>query len=173
MATPKQPKSGPLPRVVADLPLDATILDLLRDRVELLPWQAALEGKETRVDGMYTYGHPQVDGPMLDRLNGLKVISNYGVGVDHIDLAAAEARGIAVGNTPGVLEATTADLGFALLLASARCVVAGDRYARSSEFLRTMIPATCWGVRFTAGRSESSAWAGSAGRLPGAPWGLT
>ena len=130
------PKSARIPRIVADLPLDATILDLLRDRVELLPWRTALEGKGTRVDGMYTYGHPQVDGPMLDRLGGLRVISNYGVGVDHIDLAAAEARGIAVGNTPGVLEATAADLGFALLLASARCVVAGDRYAQSSEFLR-------------------------------------
>ena len=56
--------------------------------------------------------------------------------MDHIDLAAAAARGIPVGNTPGVLEATTADLGFALLLASARCIVEGDRYARSPEFLR-------------------------------------
>ena len=73
---------------------------------------------------------------MLDRLPGLKVISNYGVGVDHIDLADASARGIPVGNTPGVLEATTADLGFALLLASARRIVEGDRYAHSPEFLR-------------------------------------
>ncbi len=73
---------------------------------------------------------------MLDRLPSLKVISNYGVGVDHIDLAAAAERGIRVGNTPGVLEATTADLGFALLLAAARCIVEGDRYARSPEFVR-------------------------------------
>ena len=73
---------------------------------------------------------------MMDRLPGLKVISNYGVGVDHIRLADAAARGIAVGNTPGVLEATTADLGFALLLASARRIVEGDRYAKSPEFVR-------------------------------------
>jgi glyoxylate reductase len=72
----------------------------------------------------------------MDRLGRPVVISNYGVGVDHIDLAAAEARGIAVGNTPGVLEATTADLAFALLLAVARRVVEGDRYARSPEFVR-------------------------------------
>jgi glyoxylate reductase len=130
------PKSSPMPCVVADLPLDATIEGLLRNRVELIPWQVALEGNQTRVDGIYTYGHPQVDAAMLDRLKGLKVISNYGVGVDHINLADALARGITVGNTPGVLEATTADLGFALLLASARCVVLGDRYARSPEFLR-------------------------------------
>jgi glyoxylate reductase len=73
---------------------------------------------------------------MLDRLPGLRVISNYGVGVDHINLADAAARGIPVGNTPGVLEATTADLALALLLAASRRVVAGDRYARSPEFVR-------------------------------------
>jgi glyoxylate reductase len=73
---------------------------------------------------------------MLDRLPGLRVISNYGVGVDHIRVTDAEERGIPVGNTPGVLEKTTADLAFALLLALARRVVEGDGYARSAEFLR-------------------------------------
>ena len=125
-----------LPRVVADLPLDATIESLLRDQVTLLPWSVTATGTIEPVDGLYTYGHPHVDGAMLDRLAGLKVISNYGVGVDHIDLAASAARGIPVGNTPGVLEATTADMGFALLLASARRVVEGDRHAHSAEFLR-------------------------------------
>jgi glyoxylate reductase len=125
-----------LPRVVADLPLDATIEGLLRDRVTLLPWLVTTTGADEPVDGLYTYGHPQVDGAMLERLAGLKVISNYGVGVDHVDLAASAARGIPVGNTPGVLEATTADMGFALLLASARRVVDGDRYAHSKDFVR-------------------------------------
>ena len=131
-----RPNSAPLPCVVADLPLDATILELLRDRVELIPWQIAREGEKTLAEAIYTYGHPQVDAALLDRLQGLKVISNYGVGVDHINLAEAQARGIAVGNTPGVLEQTTADLGFALLLASARSIVQGDAYARSPAFLR-------------------------------------
>jgi glyoxylate reductase len=128
--------SESLPRVVADTPLDATIEGLLRGRVEVVPWPSA--GSETieGVEGIYTYGHPTVDAAMMDRLPGLQVISNYGVGVDHIRLADAAARGIAVGNTPGVLEATTADLGFALLLASARRIVEGDRYARSPEFVR-------------------------------------
>ena len=125
-----------LPRVVADVPLDATIEGLLRDRVQILPWTVAVEGSSEPVEGMYTYGHVLVDGAMLDRLPGLKVISNYGVGVDHINLEDAAARGIPVGNTPGVLEGATADLGFALLLATARRVVEGDRYARSPEFLR-------------------------------------
>src|SRR6185312_11932522 len=61
--------------------------------------------------------------------------SNFGVGVDHIDLAAATARGIVVGNTPGILDAATADLAFALLLAAGRRLVEGDRYARGPNFL--------------------------------------
>src|SRR3954471_7909814 len=126
---------GRLPRVVADGPLDATISGMLDGQVEVLPWQVALEGGREPVDGLYTYGHPSVDGAMLDRLPGLKVISNYGVGVDHINLADARARGIPVGNTPGVLEGATADLGFGLMLAAARRVVEGDRYARSPAFV--------------------------------------
>ena len=123
---------------MADTPLDATIEGLLRDRVEVSPLVGRRSAGSDRAGrrGCYTYGHPAVDGAMLDRLPGLKVISNYGVGVDHINLADAAARGIPVGNTPGVLEATTADLGFALLLASARRVVEGDRYAHSPEFVR-------------------------------------
>ncbi len=127
---------APIPRVVADTPLDATIESLLHDRVEILPWSVALSGSDEPVAGLYTYGHVQVNGAMLDRLPGLKVISNYGVGVDHINLADAAARGIPVGNTPGVLEGATADLGFALLMASARRIVEGDRYAHSAEFVR-------------------------------------
>ena len=93
-------------------------------------------GKAEPVEGIYTYGHVIVDGSILDRLPGVKVISNYGVGVDHINLTDATARAIVVGNTPGVLEGATADLGFALLMASARRIVEGDRFARSAEFVR-------------------------------------
>src|SRR5262249_4650582 len=128
--------SPQLPRVVADTPLDATIEGLLKGRVEILPWTVAESGSDEPVAGVYTYGHVHVDGAMLDRLPGLQVISNYGVGVDHINLEDAAARGIPVGNTPGVLEGATADLGLALLMASARRIVEGDRYARSAEFVR-------------------------------------
>ncbi|HVA49700.1 MAG TPA: Rpn family recombination-promoting nuclease/putative transposase [Pirellulales bacterium] len=71
-------------RVVADGPLAADILDLAGERVTWLPWQVALEGSRETVDAVYTYGHPRLDGAMLDRLPGVRVISNYGVGVDHI-----------------------------------------------------------------------------------------
>lgn len=123
-----------LPRVIADGPLAANILEQLVGRVELLPWSVAEQGDAAGADGVYIYGHPNLDGPMMDGLPGLKVISNYGVGVDHIDLAAAAERGIPVGNTPGILDGATADMAFALLLAGARRLAEGDRYARSPEF---------------------------------------
>src|SRR6478672_10235085 len=124
-----------LPKVIADTPLDEVIVGMLKGKVEVLPWMAANE-KRTDVAAIYTYGHPLTDGAMMDRLPGLKVISNYGVGVDHIDLAAARKRKIPVGNTPGILDGATADMGFALLLAAARRLGEGDRYARSPAFTR-------------------------------------
>jgi glyoxylate reductase len=124
-----------LPRVIADTPLDATIEGLVAGKVEILPWVAGRERRDD-VAALYTYGHPLVDGGLLDRLTGLKVISNYGVGVDHIRLAEAASRGIPVGNTPGILDGATADMGFTLLLAAARRLVEGDRYARSPAFTR-------------------------------------
>lgn len=125
-----------LPRVVADGPLAPAVLDLVHDQVEWLPWQVAEAGSREPVDAIYTYGHPRVDAQMLERLPGVKVISNYGVGVDHIELAAAAARRIPVGNTPGILDGATADMAFTLLLAAARRLAEGDRYARSPEFTR-------------------------------------
>jgi len=126
----------PLPRVIADTPLAPAIEALLAGVVEILPWTAAQDGPRSDVVALYTYGHPRVDGPLLDRLPGLRIISNYGVGVDHIDLAAAQARRVPVGNTPGILDGATADMGLALLLAAARRLVEGDRYARSPAFTR-------------------------------------
>ena len=125
-----------LPRVAADTPLNPLLESLLAGKVEIVPWSVTQGDRREDIAALYTYGHPLVDGPMLDRLPGLKVISNYGVGVDHIRLAEAAARGIPVGNTPGILDGATADMGFCLLLAAARRLVEGDHYARSSEFTR-------------------------------------
>ena len=71
----------PLPRVLADLPVSPAVNALLAGKAELLPWNAT-----GPFDAIYTYGHPAVDAAMLDRLSGLRVISNFGVGVDHIDV---------------------------------------------------------------------------------------
>ncbi len=121
--------------VIADGPLDSTVTGFAGPDIRFLPWPAATSATEESADGIYTYGHPLVDGAMLDRVHGVRVISNYGVGVDHINVADAAERGIPVGNTPGILDGATADAGFTLLLATARRVVEGDRYARSDGFL--------------------------------------
>ena len=65
---------------------------------------------------------------------GLKLIANFGAGVDHIDVAAANSRGIAVTNTPGVLTEDTADMTMALILAAARRLVEGANLAQAGAY---------------------------------------
>jgi len=72
-----------------------------------------------------------VDASLLAASPALRVISSCSVGVDHVDLVGATARGIPVGHTPGVLAETTADLAFGLLLAAARRIVEADRQLRA------------------------------------------
>lgn len=123
----------PIPIMSDKLP--PAYLEALGDRFEVLDWDDNPNSSTlSRIAGIITYAHPKVDGPLLDRTPNVKVVSNSGVGVDHIDVAACEARGIPVGNTPGCLDGATADMTFALLLAIARKVVEGDHYARSPEF---------------------------------------
>ena len=139
----------PPPRVLADLPVSAVVNELLAGRAELLPWTAARETGADRIEAIYTYGHPTVDAALLDRLPAVRVVSNFGVGVDHIDLKAAAARGIPVGNTPGVLDGATADLAFALLLAAGRRAGRGGPLRPRPELpaLRPVVPARPRGPR--------------------------
>jgi glyoxylate reductase len=125
-----------LPRILADLPLAGFLTEMLAGHVELLRWDAAHQPGADRIAAIYTYGHPTVGTALLRQLPAVRVISNFGVGVDHIDLSAAAARGIPVGNTPGVLDGATADLAFALLLAAGRRLVEGNRHAHGPDFLR-------------------------------------
>jgi glyoxylate reductase len=86
-------------------------------------------------DGVLTLLTDRVDDEFLDAAGpGLKVVSNYAVGFDNIDVAAVTRRGIPAGNTPGVLTETTADLAFALLMAAARRLPEGDRYVRDGRW---------------------------------------
>lgn len=115
--------------------LPPQFVGLLGENYEILPWPKAPDFADLeRCIAVLTYAHPTLDGALMDLMPNLKVISNHGVGVDHIDLHAAEERGIPVGNTPGCLDASTADLTMALILSVARLIVKGDRYARSPEF---------------------------------------
>jgi lactate dehydrogenase-like 2-hydroxyacid dehydrogenase len=75
-----------------------------------------------------------VDDRVLDLLPDLRLVANFGVGYDRIDVAACRRRGVIVTNTPGVLDAATADLAMALLLAAQRRVVEGDREVRAGAW---------------------------------------
>ncbi len=115
--------------------LPPSLRAMLGDHYEVLEWDDSPSSTAlSRAVGFITYGHPRVDGALMDRTPNLKIISNHGVGVDHIDCEAARQRGIRVGNTPGCLDAATADMTMALLLATARNVVCGDKFARSPVF---------------------------------------
>jgi glyoxylate reductase len=81
----------------------------------------------------------------------LRLIANYGTGVDHIDIEAAYARGITVTNTPGVLTEDTADMSMALILAVSRRLVEGERLARSGEW-SGWSPTSMLGHRITGKR---------------------
>jgi glyoxylate reductase len=112
---------------------DATDARIWED--ELPPPRAALLEAVAGCDGVVTLLTDRVDDEFLDAAGPqLKVVSNYAVGFDNVDVPACTARGVAVGNTPGVLTETTADLAFALLMAAARRVPEGDRYVRAGKW---------------------------------------
>jgi len=84
--------------------------------------------------GLLSMVTDNIDQELLERAPNLKMIANFGVGYDNLDLQAATAKGIPVSNTPGVLTEATADITFTLILATARRVVEGDRRNRAGEF---------------------------------------
>jgi len=109
---------------------DATVWDH-----ELPPPRPDLLREIEGCDGVLTLLTDRVDDEFLDRAGPqLKVVSNFAVGFDNIDVAACTKRGVPVGNTPGVLTETTADLAWALLMAAARRLVEGDRYVREDRW---------------------------------------
>jgi len=76
----------------------------------------------------------KIDAEIMDSSPKLKVIANYAVGIDNIDINEATKRGIFVTNTPGVLTETVADLAWALLMAIARRIIEGDKFMRQGKF---------------------------------------
>jgi lactate dehydrogenase-like 2-hydroxyacid dehydrogenase len=102
---------------------------------ELPPPREELLRAVAGCDGVLTLLTDRVDDEFLDSAGPqLKVVSNYAVGFDNVDVPACTARGIPVGNTPGVLTETTADLAWALLMAAARRLPEGDRYVRAGRW---------------------------------------
>lgn len=98
--------------------------------------QAWLAEHGAQVDAMVTSAAVGFDEALLAALPKLRVISSFGVGLDKLPVAAARARGIAVGYTPDVLNDCVADLAFALLLDVARSVSTADRFVRRGDWTR-------------------------------------
>ncbi len=107
--------------------------------------RAELKAGARDADGLLCLLSDPVRNDVIESSHRLRVISNYGVGVDNIDIPAATARGIAVTNTPGVLTQTTAELACALIFALARRIVESDRFTRAGGFIG-------WGPLLMLGR---------------------
>jgi glyoxylate reductase len=101
---------------------------------QMPPGRKELLVRAPELDGLLSLLTDPVDAELIEAAPRLKAISNYAVGVDNVDLEAAAARGIPVGNTPGVLTDTTADLAVALMLGISRHLVEGDAYVRRGEW---------------------------------------
>ncbi|HEY5316442.1 MAG TPA: D-glycerate dehydrogenase, partial [Solirubrobacteraceae bacterium] len=101
----------------------------------LPPPRAELLARTAAADGVISLLTDRVDAELMDNAPRLRAISNYAVGTDNVDLTAATARSIPVGNTPDVLTDATADLTFALLLAAARRVPEAAAAVRAGDWL--------------------------------------
>ncbi len=123
-------------RVLVDMPITDEMMQTLHDRgCDTTLWRPnGTTPGISAMEGFYVYGHGLVDGAVMDQMPRLRVISNMGVGVDHIVVADARARGIHVGNTPGFVDGATADMAFLLLMAIARNLKLGVDYARGPDF---------------------------------------
>jgi glyoxylate reductase len=129
------------PRVYVTRIIPAEGLDRVREFCEATVWEDELPPprdvvfRETReADGLLSLLTDPVDAALMDACPRLRVVSNYAVGFDNIDIPAATERGIPVGHTPGVLTETTADFAFTLMLAAARRVVEGEDYVRAGRW---------------------------------------
>jgi glyoxylate reductase len=107
-------------------------------------------------EGLFCLLTDRIDATLMDAAPGLKVISQCAVGFDNVDVAAATARGIPVGNTPGVLTDATADFAFTLLMAAARRVGEAIEYVKAGRW-------ETWGLTLLLGQSVYDATLGIVG----------
>jgi glyoxylate reductase len=121
--------------------LPQPVLDAIPQQYRLLttpsndpPTETGLQQGFAEADAVICTLSDRIDASLLSCTTRLKIIANYAVGYNNIDLAAAAQRGIIVSNTPDVLTESTADLTWALLLAVARRVVEGDQWVRAGTW---------------------------------------
>lgn len=151
------PRTRPLVIVTRKLPetIEARMSELFETRLspDDEPFDAArMEAALNEAEILVPTVTDRLTGALLEKAGPkLKLIANYGNGVDNIDVAAAYKRGITVTNTPGVLTEDTADMTMALILAVARRLSEGERLARSGEW-GGWRPTTMLGHRITGKR---------------------
>ena len=141
------------PKVLITRQLLPEVLDLISESTDMEVWPdtyppSAEKLRELLADkeGVLTTIMDRIDAEALDAAPKLKVVSQLGVGVDHIDIAEATKRNILVGNTPGVLAKATADIAFALLMSAARRVSEGDQWVREKKWELAFHPLHWLGV---------------------------
>ena len=129
-------------------------LSLIRDFCEADIWQGEMPPSRedilshlSTVNGLLSLLTDYVGEEEMNVSPNLKVISNMAVGVDNVDVPAATAHKIPVGNTPGAMTEATADMAFALMLSAARRIVEGEKYVRSGQW-RTWSPQLLLGSDF-------------------------
>jgi len=129
------------PRILVTRENFPEVLDHLRTRFEVEDNQAdvplapeALRARLADKDGALITGFDRIDGALLDACPRVKAVCNLAVGYNNIDLAACTAHGVIATNTPEVLNDTTADLAFALLMAAARRVTESERWLRAGQW---------------------------------------
>jgi lactate dehydrogenase-like 2-hydroxyacid dehydrogenase len=118
------------------------VVEKLRERFEVednqaddAPWSAdELRRRLADKDGVLPTGSDRIDAAVLDAAPRLKAVCNIAVGHNNIDLAACSARGIAATNTPGVLDETTADTTWVLMMAAARRITEAERWLRAGHW---------------------------------------
>jgi|HigsolmetaAR201D_1030396.scaffolds.fasta_scaffold03859_3 glyoxylate reductase len=133
--------AGPLERLRQAVDLDVWPGDLPPPRDELLR-------RVADCDGLLCMLTDKIDNEVFDAAPRLRVVSQMAVGFENIDVAAATARGIPVGNTPGVLTDTTADVAWMLILAAGRRALDGVRYIANGQW-RTWEPMALLGTEVT------------------------
>lgn len=132
MARPKVFVTRRLPQPAMDRIAEVCDADVWEE--EMPPPREVILDRVRGCDGILCLLTDRIDAEVMDASDSLRVISNYAVGYDNIDIDAAAERRIQVGNTPGVLTETTADLAFALLMAAARRIVEADRFTREGRW---------------------------------------
>lgn len=105
----------------------------LRETESIISKEEIIAGVKGK-DGLLCILTDPVDAEVMDANKNLKIISNYGVGYDKVDVEAATKRGIIVTNTPGALTETTADLAVGMMIAAARRIVESDKFTRECKF---------------------------------------